>query len=112
MDLSMPPRSHLPPEERRALSRLRLLLNRPGLLHGSLHRVTRRCGKKSCHCAEGEAHPAYLLRVAERGTVRSVYVPTAWVARVQEWIDRDRQIRDLLLEISSHCLVRLRRRKE
>ncbi|MGH7377208.1 MAG: DUF6788 family protein [Candidatus Methylomirabilales bacterium] len=105
-------RAHLPLRERHAVSRLHLLLRQPGILHGSLHRVVHRCGKESCHCAEGKGHPAHLLQVIEGGRQRSVYVPAAWVGRVQEWIERDRDLRALLLEISSLYVARLRGRRE
>jgi hypothetical protein len=42
----------------------------------------------------------------------SVHVPAAWESRVREWIERDREIRSLLLEISTAYLQRLRARKE
>lgn len=103
-------RAHLPPLERRTVSRLHLLLSQPGVLHGSLHQIARRCGKRGCSCAEGEGHPALLLRVRTQGRQRSVYVPGAWEGRVREWIDRDREIRRLLLEISAFYLARLRER--
>lgn len=106
----MVPRAHLPPAERRALSRLHALLHQPGILHGSLHEVRRRCGRAGCRCARGALHPACLLRVVEGGCQRTVYVPKDWAPRVQRWIDRDREIRSLLLEISSGYLARIRKR--
>jgi len=42
----------------------------------------------------------------------SVHVPATWESRVREWIERDQEIRSLLLEISTVYLRRLRTRKE
>jgi hypothetical protein len=111
MEAPMAGRAHLPPIERRVVSRLHLLLSQRGLLHGSLHEIARRCGKPGCACAEGQAHPALLLRVLSEGRQRSVYVPAAWEGRVREWIECDRQVRRLLLQISDFYVVRLRERR-
>jgi hypothetical protein len=47
----------------------------------------------------------------EEGRQVSVHVPASWEARVREWVERDRSIRALLLELSGLYLKRLRERK-
>lgn len=108
----MPGRAHLPPAERRAVSRIHALLSAPGLVHGSLQVNRRRCGKPTCRCARDELHESLVLRVVQEGRQLSLHVPSEWEARVREWLDRDREIRRLLAEISSGYVARLRERRE
>lgn len=108
----MPVRSHLPPAERQAVSRLRSLLNEPGFAHGSLRVNRRRCGKPTCRCASGEPHASLSLVVVENGRQIAVHIPTEWESRVRSWVERDREVRSLLLEISRMYVQRLRERKE
>ena len=42
----------------------------------------------------------------------SLHVPASWEGRVREWIKRDREVRELLVDISTHYVARLRKRKE
>jgi hypothetical protein len=111
MEIPVAGRAHLPPEERRAVSRLHALLNLPGLVHGSLQVSRRRCGKRSCHCASGELHEGFSLRVMVDGRQRAVHVPADWVERMREWIERDREVRALLGELSALSVERLRDRE-
>lgn len=109
----MPPgRSHLSPEERRAVARLHFLLSQPGLLHGSLRSRGTRCGKESCKCARGKLHSSLVLTVSEGGKQTSLHVPASWEDRVREWLSRDQEVRQLLLELATVSTGRLRNRKE
>jgi hypothetical protein len=49
------------------------------LLRGYVYRSRRRCGKPSCHCAEGELHEALVLAASVDGrrTTRSLSGPGA-----------------------------------
>jgi hypothetical protein len=111
MELSMPARSHLSAAERRAVSRLHSLLAVPGLLHGSLQANKRRCGKATCRCAFGDLHASLVLRVVQEGRQRSLHVPAEWEVRVREWLERDREVRRLLAEISDGYVARLKERR-
>lgn len=103
---------HRPAAERQRLSRIRHLLSEPGILHGSLQSNRRRCGKPTCRCASGELHTSLHLRIMENGKQVSIHVPAAWEERVRKWLDRDREVRELLLELSAFYAARLRERKE
>ena len=48
----------------------------------------------------------------ENGKQVSIHVPAAWEERVRKWLDRDREVRELLLELSAFYAARLRERKE
>jgi len=105
-------RAHVPADERRRVSQLHALLNEPGLIHGSLQTSRRRCGRAGCHCAQGEPHESFSLRVVEGGRQLSIHVPSDWLERVRQWLERDREIRGLLQELSTSYVARVRRRDE
>lgn len=107
-----PGRSHLSAAERRTVSRLHQILSQPGLLHGSLRVNRRRCGKESCKCASGDLHASLVLSIVEKGRQISIHVPAPWEPVVREWVERDRRVRDLLLELSAMYRDRLRNREE
>ena len=105
-------RAHLPPEERRAASRIQQLLLQPGLLHGSVRINKRLCGKNTCRCARGELHSSLVLSYVQDGKQLSLHVPAGWEERVRKWIGRDQEIRHLLARLSDVYCERLRQRKE
>ena len=109
----MRPRSAQPKEERRLLTQLRKLINEPlGLAHGSLVHMKRKCGTPNCRCTRGELHGSWYLSTWEEGRTRMVYIPKAWEDRVRKWVERDKQIREILLDLSRTCVQRLRKREE
>jgi hypothetical protein len=50
--------------------------------------------------------------VVEKGRQVSIHVPSEWEPTVRAWVERDREARSLLLEISRLYVQRLRARKE
>jgi len=55
----------------------------PEPLPGTVHAEYSRCGKRSCHCAQGRRHgPFYRRFWREGGRTRSTYVPLAEVPDV------------------------------
>lgn len=108
----MPGRAHLPAKERNAVSRIHFLLSKPGLLHASLQVNRRRCGKKRCRCVTGKPHISLYLSILAKGRQHHFGVPPSWEARLREWIERDREVRRLLLEISGMYRDRFCNRKE
>lgn len=110
----MPPRTTLSDTERRASSRLRQLLNEPGVLRGTLVEGHRKCGKASCRCAVDDTarHRALILCVSLDGKRTSVYIPPDWEARVRDWVARYGEIRELVEQLSRANLQRLKDRAE
>lgn len=105
-------RSNEPLEQRRLFTRLRkLLLRSEGIVHGSLVRMERTCGGKNCRCTRGEKHVSLYLSVWEGGRTHMVYIPKAWEERVREWVTRDKELREVLLELSRLSVKRLRERE-
>lgn len=110
----MPTVRTLPPDERRLYSKLHHLLNRRGLIRGSLVEMKRLCGKQGCHCRNGprHRHRSLYISVNVQGKRRMIYVPPSWDVRVREWVERSDQIRDALEEISRAFVQRVLRRQE
>ncbi|MDQ1247404.1 MAG: hypothetical protein QG597_1774 [Actinomycetota bacterium] len=104
--------THMPAEERSKRSRLRQLLHEGGFLRGSLFEAKRRCGKASCHCADGEPHRVLYLGQSYQGRQRNLYIPAAYQARVREWVARYREARQLLDEIAETYRERVRTRQD
>ena len=109
----MLPRTALPPKDREIYSRLRRLLNEPGLLRGNLVEMRRRCGKKSCRC-EGDPearHRSLYLGLSLNGKHRMLYIPAEWETQVRDWVARYSEVRELLEKISLGFLQRLEKRR-
>ena len=72
-------RKGLSEPDRGARSQLRQLLERAdGLIHGSLIRMARTCGKGGCRCAlKGQKHQSWYLGVSTKGKVRMKHIPKA-----------------------------------
>lgn len=101
---------------RALLTRRRRLAARLGdveqVLSGSLVEQTRRCGKPSCRCAEGEGHGPYAYfapKPAGRG--RSRYVPASLVAAVRARLTRGEEVEAVLARISAINAELLARRE-
>lgn len=99
------------PEERRSRSELRRILNGSGLLHGTLVRRKRVCGKSNCRCARGAKHESLYLVVTENGTPRQLYVPKEWEQTVRQWIEQYQKARELMDEISRIHWKKVRERQ-
>ena len=70
------------------------VVERRVLLRGYVYRSQRRCGKASCHCAEGELHEALVLATSVDGrrTTRSLSGPGA--RKVARLANNYRRFRD------------------
>jgi hypothetical protein len=87
--------------EREVLSRIRKLLGSPGLLRANLVRMRRLCGRPNCVCVrEGRRHECWTVQHSEGGKHRTLYVREKEEHRVRGWIERYKEIRRLLDEVS------------
>jgi hypothetical protein len=93
---------------------MRQLLDRAdGLIHGSLIRMVRTCGKAGCRCAlKGQKHPSWYLEISVKGRVRMKHIPKAQEATVRRWVEAYQRARTLLEEISRQAWQRLEQSKE
>lgn len=105
------PRGKMSADERRLRSELNRLLSRQGMLHGSLVRRHRVCGKPNCRCARGEPHEGLYLVVTENGQSRQLYIPKEWEQTVQHWIEQYRKARGLMDDISRIHWEKVRNRQ-
>lgn len=62
--------------------------NQPPMLHGTLTTFRRRCGKHTCHCAEGEPHESPALIYREGGRSKTVTLSAGEVAWVRAAVER------------------------
>src|SRR5207302_4035416 len=70
----------------------------PDALPGSLALTHRRCGKPSCHCAEGEGHPVWSLTFMAQGKKHVERIPNDWVDSVRPRVRRGRKFKDAVAE--------------
>ena len=100
--------------DRRARSQLRQLLERvEGLIHGSVIRMARTCGKAGCRCTlKGQKHQSWSLGVSAQGRARMKHIPKAQEAAVRRWVEAYQRARALLEEMSRQAWQRLDPPKE
>jgi hypothetical protein len=91
-----PPANRLRQRKRQLLSRLKLP---PDALPGSLALTHRRCGKPSCHCADGQGHPLWSLTFMVQGKKRVEHIPQPWVDAVRQRVHYGREFKEALAEV-------------
>ena len=111
-EAGMIPKSHLSVEERRIISRIHWLINQPGLLRASLVRMKRKCGNKNCCCVKGKLHESWYLYQSKNGKPRMLYVPGEWERDVIKWVERNKETRKLLDELSQIYWDKIGKREE
>jgi hypothetical protein len=106
------------PEASRLRRRARLLLSRfhlpPDALPGSLSLSHRRCGKPSCHCANGDGHPLWTLTFMAGGKKRVETIPADWLDQVRPRVEAGRHFKETaaeLLVLNAELLVLARNQR-
>jgi hypothetical protein len=99
-------------EERRLRSHLHKILSGSGVMHGTLIRRQRLCGKPNCRCTRGHKHQGLYVVVTEGGKPRQLYVPPQWEKTVRRWIEAYQKARRLLDEVSRLHWQKVRTRKD
>jgi hypothetical protein len=83
--------------------RVQYLLDRvelpPTGLPGSLALSHSRCGKPSCHCADGKGHPVWSLTFMLDGQKHVERIPPDWVDSVRLRVEQARQFKEAVTEI-------------
>jgi len=77
-------------------------------LPGSLALSHRRCGKPSCHCANGDGHPLWTLTFMAGGKKRVETIPADWIDVVRPRVEAGRHFKQAaaeLLLINAELLV-------
>ena len=84
------------------------------LLPGSLVRSETRCGKPTCHCADGAGHPGWSLTFMVKGRKRVERIPADWAEAVQRQVDAGRAFQDAVRDVlaaNAQLLVLARRQR-
>lgn len=81
---------------------LRQVLPVRQLLKGSVYQLRTRCGHPSCHCAQpdGQRHSATVLSWSEAGRTRLRSIPASERARVRQWAEQYRRLRQTRVALS------------
>ena len=69
------------------------------LLPGSLSLSHLRCGKPTCHCADGPGHPVWSLTFMVQGKKHVQHIPKDWVDDVRRRVEAGRQFQDAVREV-------------
>jgi hypothetical protein len=91
-----PEASHLRQRKFELVRRFRLPQE---LLPGSLTPSATRCGKPTCHCAQGEGHAAWTLTFMVKGKRRVERIPQDWVEDVRQRVEAGREFQDAVREV-------------
>ena len=90
-------------EASRLRRRARLLMARfhipEDALPGSLALSHRRCGKPSCHCADGDGHPLWTLTFMAGGKKRVETIPADWLDTVRPRVKAGRRFKEAAAEL-------------
>lgn len=88
------------------------LIRRFGLpengLGGHLAMTYRKCGKPTCHCADGQGHPRWTLSYSFEGEKRVEVLPADLAAELAPLVDEGRQLREAVMEVLAINLQLLR----
>ena len=68
-------------------------------LPGSLAQTHRRCGKPTCHCADGEGHAIWSLTFMAKGKKRVERVPDEWVDEIRPLVEKGREFKEAVAEV-------------
>ena len=103
--------SHLRRRSRRLMARFQIP---DDALPGSLALSHRRCGKPSCHCADGDGHPLWTLTFMAGGKKRVETVPTNWRDAIRPRVEAGRHFKEAaaeLLLVNAELLVLARNQR-
>lgn len=107
----MPAQNRFSAQERATRSRLAQLLHDQEVIAGSVVSMARRCGKKGCHCEQGEKHVSLYLSVKVKGKRRMMYVPAELEEHVRRAVGVYRQSEQLTQALSEACVNRVLEQK-
>jgi hypothetical protein len=68
-------------------------------LPGSLALSHLRCGKPTCHCAEGQGHEVWSLTFMVRGKKQVQHIPKRWVEEVRHRVAAGREFQEAVREV-------------
>ena len=69
------------------------------MLGGCLALTHRRCGKPTCHCADGQGHPMWTLTYSAGGKKRVEVLPESLASELAPLVERGRVFREAVMEV-------------
>lgn len=78
------------------------------MLGGCLALTHRRCGKPTCHCADGEGHPMWTLSYSSGGKKHVEVLPKSLAAQLRPLVQEGRELREAVMEVLAINLQLLR----
>lgn len=96
-------RNHLDPQERELVAQLHGLIGRSGILRASFVRMRRRCGRDYCRCTRSKRnwHSSWYVVQRYKGRPRMKFLAHDAQSLARQWIERYRQIKELLDRVSN-----------
>lgn len=73
---------------------------RERLIHGSLVRTRKKCGRKQCACERGDLHPHIFLYKSVRGKKSTIYLSKREAKKIKANLQAYREVMDILESIS------------
>ena len=84
-------------------------------LPGSLSLTHRKCGNKTCHCAQGQGHPLWSLTFMRDGKKQVERIPEEWVEYVREHVEKGKEFKEGVNRVfvaNAELLVLLRKQNK
>ena len=96
-------------DERQTRSQLIKIIGQERIIKAGVVRMTRKCGKVNCRCAEGKGHESYYLSMRVSKKRKMVYIPGGMVSEVKQWVTRYKEINKAIEQLSEYSLKQLKR---
>jgi len=103
-------REYFPDEERRVRSKLTQIISQRGFIRAGIVKMTRRCGKASCWCAQAKGHVSYYLSMREGRKRMMIYIPGSMEVKVREWVKNYKEVNKGIDRITAYRLKQIRKR--
>lgn len=79
---------------------LSLMTGQAKVIRGTLVLMKRVCGNKRCRCSRGQKHESLYISQSRKGITRMVYIPRQDEAKVRQYTENYKRIKNLLNKIS------------
>ena len=102
-------RGHFLAEERQVRSKLTKIVGQSRIIRAGIVKMSRKCGKNSCHCAQGKGHVSYYLSMRVGKKRKMVYIPAGMEPKAREWVANYKEINKGIDQLSGYSLQQLKR---
>lgn len=105
-------KSQMSVNERRLRSQLTQMIQRSGVIRGTLSERAVTCGKSNCKCARGEKHSYLYIVASEGGKLRQRSIPKNMHGQVRRWIENYQQMQQVIEELSQLHWIMVEKREK